>query len=79
MIDFFSLVQCPQLLPRHRLIVMDSREQCLANVAVYLLLTVEWSITLAPMMAVPGVPSILFTKEIGTIVVSFDEVVPYLS
>ena len=30
-------------------------------------------------MADSGVPLILFIKGIGTIVVSFDEVVPYLS
>ena len=81
MVDFFSLVQCLQLSSCHLLIVMESREHCLANVAVYLLLTMEWSITLAltPIMTDPGVPWILFMKETGTIAVSFDEVVPYLS
>ena len=86
MVDFFSLVKCLQVPSRHRsrLIVMDSHVHCvhcLANVAVYLLLTKEWSITLAlrPIITDPGVPGILFIKENGTIVVSFDEVVPYLS
>ena len=81
MVDCFSLVQCLQLPPRHRLIVMDSRELCLVNVAVYLLLTMEWCITLAlkPIMADPGVPWILFMEETGKIAVSFDEMVPYLS
>ena len=53
----------------------------MADVAVYLLLTKEWSITLAlrSIIAEPGVPWILFMKDIGAIVVSFDEVVPYLS
>jgi len=78
---FFSLVQDLQLPTRHRLIVTDSWEQCLANVAVYLLLTEEWSITpaLRPIMTEPGVPWILSIEEDGAIVVSFDEVVPYLS
>ena len=81
MVDCFSLVQCLQLPPRHRLIVMDSREHRMANVAAYLLLTKEWSITLAlwSIITDPGVPWILFMKEIGAIVVSFDEVVPYIS
>jgi len=75
------LFPCLQLPPRHRLIVMDSRELCLANVAVYLLLTMEWSITLAlrSVMTDPGVPWILFMEETGRIAVSFDEVVQYLS
>ena len=53
----------------------------MANVATYLLLTKEWSITLAlrSIITDPGVPLILFMKEIGAIAVSFDEVVSYLS
>ena len=53
----------------------------MANVATYLLLTKEWSITLAlwSIITDPGVPWILFMKEIGATVVSFDEVVPYIS
>ena len=53
----------------------------MAYVAAYLLLTKEWSITLALRRIItdPGVPWILFMKKIGAIAVSFDEVVPYLS
>ena len=81
LIGFFSLVQGFQLPTRHRLIVTDSREQCLANVAVYLLLTEEWSITpaLRHIITDSGVPWILFIVTDGAIVFSFDEVVPYLS
>ena len=52
----------------------------MANVAGYLLLTKEWSITLAlrSIITDPGVPLVLFIKEIGAIAVSFDEVVPYI-
>ena len=73
MVDF-SLVQCLRLAPRHRLISMEGREHCLANVAVYHLLTLERGITLAlsPIITDPGVPWILFIKETGAIVVSFD-------
>ena len=80
MVDFFSLVSCLQLPTRHLLVVMESREPCLANVAVYLLLTKEWSITLAlrSIMTDPGVPWFLFMNENGAVVVSFDEVIPYV-
>ena len=52
----------------------------MANVATYLLLTKEWSITLAlwSIITEPGVPWILFMKEIGATAVSFHEVFPYI-
>ena len=57
---------------------MDSREQCMADVAVYHLLTKEWSITLALRTIITD-PGVSWMKESGTIVVSFDEVIPFLS
>ena len=57
---------------------MESREQSLANVAVYLLFTKEWRITLAlrSIIAEPGVPWVRFMNQNGAVVVSFDEVIP---
>ena len=74
MVDFFSLAQCLRLPPTNRLTAMEGREHCLASVAEYLLLTKEWGIILAlrPIKAHSGVPWILFIKETGAIVVSFD-------